>query len=783
MNVQRLRVRLHRMTLFQRLIILSAPILLSVLFLVSYVTQEAARSLEQRITQDRLSAAQVSVRTLDQILRRAVAELTFARELVGSHSTFGQVSAPDVLLDTLLDQGGGAFGVLALLDGDGNIAAGAARGAPVSASDLRALLSSARESRSSPAVLFSSVIASSVDGAPLVAIFVPIDDEARDQRAFLMGVMRPMETPLSQVLASSVALMQTGHADLLDSAGLVLASTEEHGLLTPGDHPAFYRAMMAGPEPVIRSVAHEEDPGYTRSDNHLMAYVPLTEAPWALGIGGSESETLAPVRQFQGRIYWLTGIVFTLAVVGGLLGSAKLVQPVHALSEAARRMAEGDLSSHVAIHEGGEIGDLAEDMDRMRVRLAASLEEIWELNQDLERRIAERTRELVTASAIAEKVTSFIQLQEVLDHTLASVAEATRQESLAIFLLDPEGRQLTLTAGRALRPPFALEETTVRPGECLCGQVAVTGEVAIVDDILTSPVIRRTACIVAGFRNVAAFPLPSRERVEGILAVFSPDPGALSEQDFHVVNLICRQIGIAIQNARLYAEVDEKGNRERELVGKLINAQEEERKRLARELHDETGQALTAIGLSLESLRLSLSPQAEGAAERLEATGQLAREALEELRKMILALRPSLLDDLGLVPAVRRYALQYLEPLGIAVNIEVDKMDKGIEPPLEILLFRVVQEAINNVARHSHAQNATIRFWEEGEEILVEIEDDGLGFQAGSPTRSDGSAGGLGLLGMQERGSLMGGHVAIRSEPGHGTHVLVRVPAKRSLGL
>jgi len=198
----------------------------------------------------------------------------------------------------------------------------------------------------------------------------------------------------------------------------------------------------------------------------------------------------------------------------------------------------------------------------------------------------------------------------------------------------------------------------------------------------------------------------------------------------------------------------------------------------AQELHDETGQALTAISLSLESLRLSLPPEADSAAERLESAGQMTREALEELRKMMLALRPSILDDLGPVPAVRRYALQYLEPLGIVVSIEAGELRRGVETPLEILLFRVVQEGINNIARHSQAQNATIRFWEAGEEVFVEVEDDGLGFQAGALMRSDGSAGGLGLLGMQERASLMGGHVTIQSQPGHGTRVLVRVPTK-----
>ena len=146
---------------------------------------------------------------------------------------------------------------------------------------------------------------------------------------------------------------------------------------------------------------------------------------------------------------------------------------------------------------------------------------------------------------------------------------------------------------------------------------------------------------------------------------------------------------------------------------------------------------------------------------------------------MALALRPGSLDDLGLMAAVRRYALQTLGSAGILVEVTARDIDRDMDPSLQTVLFRIIQEAINNVARHSGGTNAHVRLWRDGGEVLAEVDDDGEGFNMDAIAVNDASSRKLGVLGMQERTSLVGGHFTIESAPGHGTCVRVRIPYKR----
>lgn len=639
---------------------------------------------------------------------------------------------------------------------------------------------------------FSVPFGSPADSNAHVAISVPVVLKNGEPLGYLTGIWDMGKSLIPEYLSNATSVLHSGHADLLAGDGRVLVSTEG-APLSRGDHPSFFTEASARGAAIIDIVPHEEE-GEAEypagDDDHLMASVPLEAAPWLLMLGGAASETFAPVAQFNSRMLRLAAFVLGFTIIGGIIGTAKLVHPVRALSLSAKRLAGGDLSSPIALGEGGEIGDLARDMDTMRVRMKTSLEEIQDLNRGLEERIAERTqmlerrnRELEAASDIASKVSSSINLETVLHQTLESVAEATGQRSLAIFLMDREGKRLTLTAGLELKAPFRSLETSVATGQCLCGQVAAAGEVGRIEDIGASPLVTRKACALAGYRCVVSYPLRSRDRIEGVLTIFSPEANSLAPQDYPVVTLICNQIGIAIQNARLYQEAMEKEKLTHQLLEKVINAQEEERKRLARELHDETGQTLTAIALSLEALHTQLEPGQIRAREQLEALHQMTREALNELRKMAMALRPSALDDLGLVPAVRRYALQHLESQGITVSIEGGDVSLTNDPSIQTLLFRVVQEAINNVARHSKATAAKIRFWQEGDQVFGEVTDNGTGFDPDVIREAESPSEGLGLMGMQERAGLAGGAVAITSTPGEGCRVLVRVPSKKGVAV
>ena len=208
-----------------------------------------------------------------------------------------------------------------------------------------------------------------------------------------------------------------------------------------------------------------------------------------------------------------------------------------------------------------------------------------------------------------------------------------------------------------------------------------------------------------------------------------------------------------------------------ELLRKVITAQEDERKRVARELHDETTQALAALLMRVDQAEEAVRAGKVPALEELRA---LATRALDDVHRLILDLRPSVLDDLGLASAVQWYADRALGSRGVAVRCECGELPR-LTPELETALFRICQEALSNVARHAQAAHVLIELRCEGPLLCVDVEDDGVGFDQAAVSHREGRPH-WGLLGIQERAHLLGGHARFDSSPGTGTRLEVRIP-------
>jgi len=214
----------------------------------------------------------------------------------------------------------------------------------------------------------------------------------------------------------------------------------------------------------------------------------------------------------------------------------------------------------------------------------------------------------------------------------------------------------------------------------------------------------------------------------------------------------------------------------RQLLAKTISAQEEERKRLARALHDDSAQTLTAVLMTLKTAEDALPAAPDGALRSLGRSRSQVEMALREIREAIMDLRPSALDDLGLAAAVRWYADEHLRPLGIKVTFEIGGDEQRATGAAATAIFRIVQEAVNNVARHSGARRARIALEFGPSAVLTIVEDDGTGFDPEGLRQPQESGRGLGLLGMRERAELFSGDVEIESSAGQGTSVRVRIP-------
>jgi signal transduction histidine kinase len=220
-----------------------------------------------------------------------------------------------------------------------------------------------------------------------------------------------------------------------------------------------------------------------------------------------------------------------------------------------------------------------------------------------------------------------------------------------------------------------------------------------------------------------------------------------------------------------------------ELLRRVVAAQEAERQRIARELHDATGQSLTALGLGLRGVSTILqgeAPSPPAAATKLRQLETLAASSLDELRRLIADLRPSHLDDLGLPAALRWYAKEVQQHTSLEVDVQIDGQQRATSAPVRIALFRVAQEALNNVVKHSGATRVCMRLAFEGDTVQLQVEDNGRGLPLAPAPGLAGANGGRaawGLLGMQERAELLGGRFEISSRPGQGTRVTVIVPA------
>jgi signal transduction histidine kinase len=213
-----------------------------------------------------------------------------------------------------------------------------------------------------------------------------------------------------------------------------------------------------------------------------------------------------------------------------------------------------------------------------------------------------------------------------------------------------------------------------------------------------------------------------------------------------------------------------------ELFRRVVAAQEAERQRIARDLHDETGQSLTAIGMGLRGLAGKLSSRNKEVMGTLHKLETLTADSLQELQRLISDLRPSHLDDLGLSAALRWYGGKIQEHSSISVRVDTLGEERNLDEAMKIAIFRIVQESLNNIIKHAKASNVNIHLRFEEKNVRIHVRDNGIGFDLDRVKQRQTSRPSLGLAGMEERAALLGGTVCIQSRPGYGTEVEVTIP-------
>lgn len=405
---------------------------------------------------------------------------------------------------------------------------------------------------------------------------------------------------------------------------------------------------------------------------------------------------------------------------------------------------------------------------------ARDMTQYKEAQQEVER----RNQELIAINTIARTVSQSLELKEMLDNALKELLKLSFFRGEAggmIFLSDDRSSELSVMVHKGIPENHPCLSLPVKPGECLCG-LAFSSDALIISHEKGSDERHTRRCHGLDQRADVCVPLRARNSVVGILYLALPEAfEAMTDSGADFLISIGGQIGIAIDNARLYEAVRVQHEQLRDLTYRLGEVEESERRELARELHDKVGQNLTALGISLNILKAQLSEDAPGQVwSRIDDCLDLIGETTARIRDVMVELRPSVLDDYGLLSALRWYGTQFSSRTNIQVKVEGDENKDRLGISIENAFFRIAQEALTNVAKHAEASQVTILLDAEDGYCRMAISDNGKGFNKDkSSAKSD--AGTWGLLAMHERALRAGGRFQIESDTGKGTKVVVEV--------
>jgi len=372
---------------------------------------------------------------------------------------------------------------------------------------------------------------------------------------------------------------------------------------------------------------------------------------------------------------------------------------------------------------------------------------------------ARTTRRALVEAGIA--ITSELSLDAVLQKLVRIAAELTDARYSALGVIDRSGLELERFVTHGIDDATRATIGDLPRGKGILGVLIADARPLRLDDLMTDPRAVGFPTNHPPMKSFLGVPVMTRGVAFGNLYLAEKQPGGpFSEEDEEMVTLLAAQAAVAIDNA---------GSVQRDALRRAVQAQEAERRRLARELHDETGQALTSMLLGLAAVERAET--ADGARVAAGELRELVVGTLQNVRRLAVELRPSALDDFGLEPALRRLGQTVKESGALDVQVETRLGSERLLPEVETAVYRIVQEALTNVVKHASAERVSIVVTRMPEKLMVIIEDDGLGFDPGA-----GPGEGLGLLGMRERVKLLDGSLTVDAQHGSGTTLAVELP-------
>ncbi len=410
---------------------------------------------------------------------------------------------------------------------------------------------------------------------------------------------------------------------------------------------------------------------------------------------------------------------------------------------------------HLYLTEKEDGADFTEEDEEVLTLLAAQAAVAIE-NARLYEAATRWSRQLESVNEVITAIAGEVELPRLLDLVATRLRELLGARIVAVVLPHEGGLRIAAAAGAEIAG-------TILTAASKSAKVLERRQSERVDRVADDPEVDRELVEQLGVESAIFVPLLAADRALGLIVAADKlgDDPRLDDEDLRLVESFARRAAVAVELSQRVA---------RDSLRRVVRAQEQERRRLARELHDETGQALASILLGLRSAEDAPDPAAQR--EAVARLRELVVTTLHDVRRLAVELRPAALDDFGLVPALGRLAESFREGSGVELEVESRLGEERLPGEVETAVYRIVQEALTNVLKHAGAKHVSILLTRKNENVSIVIEDDGRGFRPGETGDS-----GLGLAGMRERVNLLDGTLAIESSPGKGTTLVVSVPA------
>jgi two-component system sensor histidine kinase DevS len=395
---------------------------------------------------------------------------------------------------------------------------------------------------------------------------------------------------------------------------------------------------------------------------------------------------------------------------------------------------------------------------------AAAIQNARQVEQMQERDAAltRRSEDQLLLNNIASALTSSLELDEILNKTLAVVLNYMKAEAGEIFLLEDDGQTLRMVLHRGQAAEAFWARNRFKMGEGVVGLVAENGETVLSSNIEADSRFLRDAVARAGFRQMICLPMRSGQKIMGVMNVAMRNDDPIDEPSVQLLEAVATWAGLAIENARLH-----------ENARRL--AVLEERDRIGMDLHDGIIQSIYGVGLSLDNALHTLDEDSDIAKVRIKESIEGLNQAIRDIRAYILDLRPRQLGNDGLMDGLKRLVTEYRAHTFAEVSLTGPKGGLNHLPQTNSLaLFHICQETLANAAKHSGAKRVEINLWATSDRVMMEIHDDGKGFDLEKMAMTIGH----GLSNMQTRARSVGGEVDITSVIGDGTTILAWVPRR-----